>query len=93
MTSGCIIGTGCSLTEQETVPENTIIYGSQCQRREMNDKPYVSKICFTLMWFLIFTKERLMINNIFTATNRTARLPHENSAKLPSYLQAKYETC
>ncbi|NP_001123221.2 dynactin subunit 6 [Nasonia vitripennis] len=40
LTSGCIIGTGCSLTEQETVPENTIIYGNQCQRREMNDKPY-----------------------------------------------------
>ena len=42
LTSGCVIGTGCSLTQQETVTENTIIYGSNCQRREMNDKPYVS---------------------------------------------------
>lgn len=42
LTSGCIIGTSCNLTEREVVPENTIIYGSNCQRREMNDKPYVS---------------------------------------------------
>jgi len=41
LTNGCVIGAACSLTEQETVPENTIVYGSQCQRREMNDKPYV----------------------------------------------------
>lgn len=42
LTNGCVIGAACSLTEQETVPENTVVYGSQCQRREMNDKPYVS---------------------------------------------------
>lgn len=41
LTNGCVIGAACSLTEQEVVPENTIVYGSQCQRREMNDKPYV----------------------------------------------------
>ncbi|KYM81158.1 Dynactin subunit 6 [Atta colombica] len=40
LTNGCVIGAACSLTEQETISENTIVYGSQCQRREMNDKPY-----------------------------------------------------
>ncbi|XP_011065799.1 PREDICTED: dynactin subunit 6 [Acromyrmex echinatior] len=40
LTNGCVIGAACSLTEQETIPENTIVYGNQCQRREMNDKPY-----------------------------------------------------
>ncbi|XP_072750521.1 dynactin subunit 6 [Anoplolepis gracilipes] len=40
LTNGCVIGAACSLTEREIVPENMIIYGSQCQRREMNDKPY-----------------------------------------------------
>ncbi|XP_077260952.1 dynactin subunit 6 [Temnothorax americanus] len=40
LTNGCVIGAACSLTEREVVPENTIVYGSQCQRREMNDKPY-----------------------------------------------------
>ncbi|KYN35032.1 Dynactin subunit 6 [Trachymyrmex septentrionalis] len=40
LTNGCVIGAACSLTEQETIPENTIVYGSQCQRREMNDKIY-----------------------------------------------------
>lgn len=46
LTSGCIIGTSCSLVEREVVPENTIMYGSECQRREMNDKPYVSNNSF-----------------------------------------------
>ncbi|KAL2731521.1 dynactin subunit 6 [Vespula maculifrons] len=40
LTNGCVIGTACSLIEPETVPENTVIYGSRCQRREMNDKPF-----------------------------------------------------
>lgn len=42
LSNGCVIGTSCNLTEEEIVPENTIIYGTECQRREMNDKPYVS---------------------------------------------------
>ncbi|EFN60801.1 Dynactin subunit 6 [Camponotus floridanus] len=40
LTNGCVIGAACSLTEREIVPENMIVYGSQNQRREMNDKPY-----------------------------------------------------
>ncbi|XP_033208532.1 dynactin subunit 6 [Belonocnema kinseyi] len=40
LTNGCIVGAACSVSEPEILPENTIIYGSQCQRREMNDKPY-----------------------------------------------------
>ncbi|XP_012147918.2 dynactin subunit 6 isoform X2 [Megachile rotundata] len=40
LTNGCVIGASCSVTESEVIPENTIIYGSQCQRREMYDKPY-----------------------------------------------------
>ncbi|XP_068975495.1 dynactin subunit 6 [Bombus flavifrons] len=50
LTNGCIIGTSCSLTEADTIPENTIIYGNECQRREMHDKPYppISQIEFLL---------------------------------------------
>ncbi|XP_012234195.1 dynactin subunit 6 [Linepithema humile] len=40
LTNGCVIGAACSLTEREIVSENTIVFGGQCQRREMNDKPY-----------------------------------------------------
>ncbi|XP_015596645.1 dynactin subunit 6 [Cephus cinctus] len=40
LTNGCVIGAACSLIEPEIVPENTIVFGSQCHRREMNDKPY-----------------------------------------------------
>ncbi|KAF7990754.1 hypothetical protein HCN44_000559 [Aphidius gifuensis] len=40
LTNGCVIGPSCSLLEPEIVTENTIVYGTQCHRREMNDKPY-----------------------------------------------------
>ncbi|XP_043257702.1 dynactin subunit 6 [Colletes gigas] len=40
LTNGCVIGAACTVTEPEVIPENTVIYGSQCQRREMYDKPY-----------------------------------------------------
>ncbi|XP_017762029.1 PREDICTED: dynactin subunit 6 [Eufriesea mexicana] len=40
LTTGCIIGASCRLTEADVIPENNIIYGSDCQRREMHDKPY-----------------------------------------------------
>ncbi|CAL7945927.1 unnamed protein product [Xylocopa violacea] len=48
LTNGCVIGALCTLTEPDTIPENTIVYGSDCQRREMNDKPYppISQIEF-----------------------------------------------
>lgn len=50
LTNGCVIGAACTLNESETIPENTVIYGSACQRREMHDKPYVStKISIYLM--------------------------------------------
>ncbi|KAK2587134.1 hypothetical protein KPH14_002893 [Odynerus spinipes] len=40
LTNGCVIGSACSLTEMETISENTVVYGSRCQRREMSDKPF-----------------------------------------------------
>lgn len=52
LTNGCVIGAACSLTEQEIVPENTIVYGSQCQRREMNDKPYVIIVSLLLFCYV-----------------------------------------
>lgn len=46
LTNGCVIGASCMLTEPTTVPENTIVYGTQGQWREMHDKPYVSLLLF-----------------------------------------------
>ncbi|KAJ8669907.1 hypothetical protein QAD02_001166 [Eretmocerus hayati] len=43
LTSGVVLGASCFLTEHETVPENTIIYGSECHRREMDEKPIPQK--------------------------------------------------
>ncbi|CAK9830771.1 Dynactin subunit 6 [Anthophora retusa] len=50
LTNGCVIGASCSLTQPDTIPENTIVYGSQYQRREMYDKPYapISQLEFLL---------------------------------------------
>ncbi|XP_034938819.1 dynactin subunit 6 isoform X2 [Chelonus insularis] len=45
LTSGCVIGAACSIVDPEIIPENTIIYGSECHRREMNDKPYPQVEC------------------------------------------------
>lgn len=48
----CIIGAGCKLNGKEILPENSVIYGSDCARRIAMDKPqnpglqidYLSKI-------------------------------------------------
>jgi len=40
--SGCIIGTMCSLTSHETLPDNTVIYGAHCQRRLQLERPPVT---------------------------------------------------
>lgn len=34
VTNGCIIGAGCNVTEEQILPENTIIYGEKCLQRE-----------------------------------------------------------
>ena len=39
VTSGCVIGAMCDLDIDETLPENTVIYGNQCQRRIQHEKP------------------------------------------------------
>ena len=44
LTSGCVIGATCSLTTDEVLPENTVIFGSDHQRRTMPDRPAVSLI-------------------------------------------------
>ncbi|GFQ94473.1 dynactin subunit 6 [Trichonephila clavata] len=39
LTSGCVIGAKCELTCNEIIPENTVIYGSNCERRQQAEKP------------------------------------------------------
>lgn len=42
LTSGCIIGACCQVNTCEAVPENTVVYGSNCIRRVQSEKPQVS---------------------------------------------------
>lgn len=42
--SGCIIGAGCRLTIEQTLKNNSIIYGQNCYMREGLDSPVVSEI-------------------------------------------------
>ncbi|GBO03052.1 Dynactin subunit 6 [Araneus ventricosus] len=39
LTSGCVIGAKCELVCNELIPENTVIYGSTCERRLQAEKP------------------------------------------------------
>lgn len=39
---GCVIGAGCRLTLPETLPDNTLVYGKNCIRKIISDKPPVS---------------------------------------------------
>jgi hypothetical protein len=41
LTNGCVIGAKCSLTTDEVLPENTVIFNSDHQRRTMPDRPAV----------------------------------------------------
>ncbi|XP_065168371.1 dynactin subunit 6 [Atheta coriaria] len=41
ISDGCVIGAGCSVTEEEIIPKNTVIYGGNHMRREAFDKPAV----------------------------------------------------
>ncbi|XP_071636280.1 dynactin subunit 6 isoform X1 [Temnothorax longispinosus] len=83
LTNGCVIGAACSLTEQEVVPENTIVYGSQCQRREMNDKPYVIVIYITLFLFFCFMSPNMVfLLYCISASNWTVGLSAESTPEL-----------
>jgi len=39
LTNGCIIGAHCNVTSREVLTENTVIYGSKCERRLQSERP------------------------------------------------------
>ncbi|CAJ0935888.1 unnamed protein product [Ranitomeya imitator] len=53
LTSGCIIGACCQVDTCELIPENTVIYGSDCLRRVQTERPQVG----TVMLSNTITKE------------------------------------
>ena len=38
VSNGCVVGAGCRLTGEQSLPEKTIIYGKHCVQREAMDK-------------------------------------------------------
>ncbi|KAG5670911.1 hypothetical protein PVAND_001140 [Polypedilum vanderplanki] len=38
ISSGCVIGAGCHVVGEQHLPENTVIFGKNCQQREALDK-------------------------------------------------------
>ena len=42
LSNGCILGAMCEVTSSEMLPENTVIYGSNCERRVQQERPPVS---------------------------------------------------
>lgn len=41
ITNGCVIGSMCDINYDETLAENTVIYGSKCDRRIQLEKPSI----------------------------------------------------
>ena len=39
LSHGCVIGAMCEVTSQETLPENTVVYGKCCHRRAQAERP------------------------------------------------------
>lgn len=39
LSNGCIIGTMCMINTHEILPQNTVIYGSECERRVQCEHP------------------------------------------------------
>lgn len=39
LTNGCVVGAMCNLDTDETLPENSVIYGHDCKRRVQHEKP------------------------------------------------------
>ncbi|XP_067304056.1 dynactin subunit 6 [Pseudorasbora parva] len=39
LTSGCIVGACCQVNTCEVIPENTVIYGTECLRRVQTERP------------------------------------------------------
>ncbi|XP_064415548.1 dynactin subunit 6 isoform X2 [Latimeria chalumnae] len=48
LTSGCIVGTCCEVNTCEVIPENTVIYGSGCQRRVQTERPQTLQLDFLM---------------------------------------------
>ncbi|XP_070546435.1 dynactin subunit 6-like [Ptychodera flava] len=39
LSNGCIIGAACDVTSHEVLPENTVIFGGNCNRRVQAERP------------------------------------------------------
>ncbi|XP_002735293.2 dynactin subunit 6-like [Saccoglossus kowalevskii] len=39
LSTGCIIGASCDVRSQETLPDNTVIFGALCNRRLQAERP------------------------------------------------------
>lgn len=39
LSNGCIVGAGCRLTAEETLAENSVVYGGVCSRRLAKERP------------------------------------------------------
>ena len=81
LSNGCIVGAGCRLTAEETLAENSVVYGGVCSRRLAKERPapqtlqidFLSKVCFQLSFDSLIT------------------IIFEGSSKLPSLEKASQE--
>ena len=74
VTNGCVVGCCCHVASQETLPENTVIFGSNSTRRVQGDRPAVS----TSVLLSLFSLRMLLL--LVSCRDSTAEGSEVNSA-------------
>ncbi|CAC5356552.1 DCTN6 [Mytilus coruscus] len=62
LTSGCIIGGMCSVSSTETMPENTVICGSNCDRRVARERPPTQRLDVWCSYNIYLLKCNILFN-------------------------------
>ncbi|GAA53027.1 dynactin 6 [Clonorchis sinensis] len=75
ITNGCVIGAMCSLMSDETLPECTVIYGEQGQRRVASERPPAQTLQLDFLTKMLPNYHHLMKASRSTAANSTLTSP------------------
>ena len=64
LSNGCIVGAGCRLTAEETLTENSVVYGGLCSRRLAKERPAAQTLQIDfLSKVLLLAQYQLFDNN------------------------------
>lgn len=61
--SGCVVGAGCRLLLPETLPDKTVVFGSELNRRVLSDKPLPQTLQLDFLRRLLPSHHYLAVTN------------------------------